>query len=319
MERIDLNLLQLMLILLEERSVSAAAARLHLSQSAVSKQLSKLRQQLSPRLDDPLFVRSGQGLVPTPKAQALEAPLRQWLQLSCSMLQPAQFDPLVDQRSFTVTMAETAFHTLLPLLPKLNALAPQMRLKLVPQTLEQFERLHRGQLDLLVIPRDTDNRAPYPWHLDHLPNNLSTAQLFMDGHRVLLRRDHPLLSQPWTMEAFLSAQHITIWVEGSERWLMDNVLAGVGSPRVIGAQVPDFHSAALMAQHSDMLFVCAAQFANHLMPRFGLTTLPMPLELAPISFNMLWPPSLDNDPAHQWLRRFFATYTPALLQPDTAT
>ncbi|QIZ78774.1 LysR family transcriptional regulator [Ferrimonas lipolytica] len=304
-----------MLVLLEERSVSAAAARLHLSQSAVSKQLSKLRQQLAPRLDDPLFVRAGQGLAPTAKALSLEEPLRQWLQLSNSMLQPQQFDPKTDERSFTLTMAETAFHTLLPLMPKLNQLAPNMKLRIAPQTLAQFELLQQGKADLLIVPRDTDPRAPYPWQVKHLPSYLSSQQLYRDNHVVLMRQQHPL-RHCWDMDAFLQTSHITISVEGNERWFMDDVLSAIDTERHVGARVPDFHSAALMAQHSDMIFVCASQFAHNLAPRFNLTTLPVPLHLGEISFNMLWAPMLDNDPAHSWLRQFFIDETKSLFPPN---
>lgn len=309
MQQVDLNLLHLALILLEERSVTGAAKRLHLSQSAVSKQLAKLRQQLAPQLDDPLFVRHGQGLRPTPKALALEAPLRQWLRLSQTMLQPQQFDPQSDHCSFTVSMAEAAFHTLMPLLPKLAQQAPNMRLKVLPQSPKQFERMEQGQMDLLIVLRDTDERAQYPWHITHLPKQFSKQQLYMDSHKVLLRKNHPLLQQPWNIDTFLQATHITIWVEGSERWLMDHALITLGVERTTGAQVPDFHSAALMAQNSDMIFVCASHFADHLMPRFDLTELPLPFALGPISANLIWPPNLDNDPAHQYLREFICRET----------
>ncbi|GAA4898784.1 LysR family transcriptional regulator [Ferrimonas pelagia] len=310
--RIDLNLLQLMLILLEERSVTGAAARLHLSQSAVSKQLGKLRQQLGKALDDPLFVRNAQGLMPTPKAQAMEGDLRAWLLAASRLLQPQGFDPLRDQQSFRVALAETAFHPIVPLLPPLAQQAPGLHLNMVPQPANQFEQLKHGQLDLLILPRDTDPRVHYPWHVDHLPSELSGQELYRSRHSCLLRHDHPALQRPWDLAAMLALKQIHIWVEGSEFWLMDQVLATMGHKRDPGARVPDFHSAAVMARHSDMMFVCDGNFGAQLQTRFQLASLPLPFELAAISYRMLWPKLRDADPAHQWLRQFLLRQCEAL-------
>ncbi|WP_035387266.1 LysR family transcriptional regulator [Ferrimonas senticii] len=313
LEPLDLNLLQLLAILLEQPNVSAAAKRLHISQSAVSKQLAKLRQQLGQALDDPLFVRHGQGLRATPKALALQPQLQQWLQLSRAMLQPTVFEPLTSQRQLTLVMAEKAFPILLPLLPQLNRQAPHLKLRFLPQSGEQFQQLRRGDIDLLVLARDTDPRSPRNWHQSSLPADLSRQVLYQDHHRVLLRQHHPLLAQPLTKQRFLAATHITINVEGSDLWLMDEVLGSEGKQRRIGAQVPDFHSAAMMAQHSDMIFVCGSQFARHLQNCFGLTSVALPFGLDEICVNMLWSPMLDGDPAHQYLRQFLAEQTPKAL------
>ncbi|SHH77886.1 LysR family transcriptional regulator [Ferrimonas marina] len=304
MDKLDLNLLKLMLVLLEERSVTGAAQRLHLSQSAVSKQLARLRQQLAPRLGDPLFVRQGQGLAPTPRALALEPQLRQWLQQSDALLQPDSFEPTEDQAQFRLALAETAFHTVVPMLPHLAQAAPGLKLDMVPQPRDQFEQLQRGQLDLLILPRDTDARVRAPWHVDHLPAELSNQELYQSSHVCLMRQHHPALSQPWDLDALLALPQIHIWVEGSEFWLMDTVLDSMGHRRTPGAKVPDFHSAAAMAQHSDMMFVCDATFGAQLCQRFALATLPLPFALGRISYRMLWPKPLDADPAHQWLRTF---------------
>ncbi len=304
LNRVDLNLLQLMLILLEERSVTGAAARLHLSQSAVSKQLTKLRTQLGSRFDDPLFVRSGAGLMPTPLAQSLETDLRTWLQLGCRLVAPPTFSPGQDPAHFRVALAETAFHSLIPLLPPLARLAPGLKLDMVPQPQDQFEQLKRGQLDLLILPRDLDPRVNAPWHADHLPAEIPNRELFRSHHLCLLRKDHPALSARWDLDAMLALQQIHIWVEGAEFWLMDTVLASMGHRRMPGAKVPDFHSAALMAQHSDMMFVCDGRFGARLQERFELTSLPLPFELAQISYRMLWPRLRQKDPAHRWLRAF---------------
>ncbi|MBY5992568.1 LysR family transcriptional regulator [Ferrimonas balearica] len=306
LERLDLNLLRLMLVLLEEGSVTAAATRLHLGQSAVSKQLAKLREQLGQPLDDPLFVRAGQGLVPTPKAAALEPKLRHWLRLSCELLTPEGFDPRLDERQFRASVVETAFPTLMPkVLTDLQSEAPGVRLGMVPGSNDKLELLERGQLDLLLLARDTDERAHYPWHISHLPD-LPQQELYRDINVCLVREGHPALTGRWDQERFLALPHIQIWVEGTELWLMDHVLASQGLRRPVAVQVPDFHSAALMAQQTDMVFTCAGVFARQLTQHYRLTLLPLPLALAPISYRLMWPVLQDRDPAHQWLRAFIA-------------
>ncbi len=306
LDALDLNLLRLMLVLLEEGSVSGAAQRLHLSQSAVSKQLSKLREQLGKPLDDPLFVRAGQGLTPTPKALTLEPKLRQWLRLSCELLIPVGFDPNNDQRQFRASVVETAFPSLMHrVLTDLRVQAPGMRLDMVPGSNDKLELLARGQLDLLLLARDTDDRARAPWHIRDLPG-LPQQELYQDINVCLVREDHPALDGGWDLERFLSLDHIQIWVEGTELWLMDHVLASSGMKRPVAVQVPDFHSAALMAQHTDMVFTSASVFAHQLAARYALAVLPLPLQLAPISYRLVWPQTLDSDPAHRWLRGFIA-------------
>ncbi len=307
LEHIDLNLLRLMLVLLEEGSVSSAAERLNLSQSAVSKQLTRLRAQLGTVLDDPLFVRTGRGLEPTARAARLEQPLRQWLRLSRSLLSPETFDPAQDAREFRISICETAFPVVIPrILPSLSQLAPQLQLNIVSQSSSSLQQLEQGQLDLLIIARDIDKRAQPPWHVSDLPPH-PNQELYRDHHVALVRRDHPQLAQEWDLASFLQIPHVRIWVEDNELWLLDHVLASMGHHRLGTARVPDFHSAALLVQHTDMMLVCTSVFAGQLARRYGLQPLPLPLDMDQVSYRMLWPQMLDQEPAHQWLRDFIQT------------
>jgi DNA-binding transcriptional LysR family regulator len=306
LDHIDLNLLRLMLVLLEDGSVSRAAERLNLSQSAVSKQLTKLREQLGEVLDDPLFIRSGRGLTPTARAAKLEAPLRQWLRDSHIMLLPESFDPANDERSFTISICETAFPVIIPrLMPKLRALAPGLQLSIMPKVKESFSQLNQGDLDLLIAARDTDQRAPSPFHISDLADQ-PNRELYRDKHVCLVGDTHAIETKNWNIDQFLSTDLVRIYVEENEFWLLDRVASEQGYRIEDKAKVPDFHCAALLAKHSNMMLVSTSIFAEELALRYSLKPLPLPFDLKPVSYRMLWPTMLETDSAHRWLRELIA-------------
>lgn len=302
--QIDLNLLKLMLILLEEGSVSRAAYQLNLSQSAVSKQLTKLREQVGSALKDPLFIKAGTGLKATAKAQAMEQPLREWLRLYCQMMVPNHFDPQQDEREFKISIAENAFPVVVPgFMQSLTQAAPKLKLNIAKTHSKSLQLVEQSQLDLLIIARDTDLRAGFPWHINHLPE-VPRVALFEDENVCLVRKNHPVLTHPWNLESFLSLSRIKISVEEQTRWLLDEVLLAQGKESPDMAVVADFHSAALLAQHSDMSMICTSAFANQLCERYELKMLPMPFHLGPAKYFMLWPETQETNPAHIWLREF---------------
>ncbi|EAS45832.1 LysR family transcriptional regulator [Photobacterium profundum] len=299
---IDLNLLRLMLLLLEEGSVSSVATRLNLTQSAVSKQLTRLREQLGGELNDPLFVRTGRGLEPTAQAVKLEQPLRHWLQSSQKMFVPDTFIPAEDKREFQISICETSFSVVVPLLlPKLHRLAPGMKINIVSKSADSLQRLREGQLDLLVIAKDTDQRAQISSQVTELKRQ-SNHELYQDHHVCLLRSEHPILEKKWGNAAFLQVPQIRVLVEENKFWLLDQVVAESGHCLDSKTIVPDFNSAALLVQHTDMMLVCTSIFARKLAKSYSLQQLPLPFNLKPVSYRMLWPETLEHDAAHLWLR-----------------
>lgn len=311
--QIDLNLLKLMLILLEEASVSRAAQKLNLSQSAVSKQLTKLREQVGTELKDPLFIKAGTGLKATAKAQAMEQPLREWIRLYCQMMIPSQFDPLEDEREFKISIAENAFPVVVPsFMQALTKAAPKLKLNIAKTHSKSIQLVEQSQLDLLIIARDTDTRAGYPWQVSHLPN-LPKVALFADENVCLVRKGHPVLSQEWNLDSFLTLSRIKISVEEQTRWLLDEVLLAQGNESHDRAVVADFHSAALLTQHSDMCMICTSAFASQLCGRYQLEMRPMPFHLAPANYYMLWPETQQTNPAHIWLREFIQDKCPGKI------
>lgn len=302
--QIDLNLLKLMLILLEEGSVSRAAQKLNLSQSAISKQLTKLREQVGGELKDPLFIKAGTGVKATAKAQAMEQPLREWIRLYCQMMVPSHFNPLEDKREFKISIAENAFPVVVPsFMQPLTQAAPKLKLNIAKTHSKSIQLVEQSQLDLLIIARDNDTRAGYPWQASHLPNMPKVA-LFEDENVCLVRCDHPVLKGSWDLASFLSLSRIKISVEEQSRWLLDEVLLAQGNESPDMAVVADFHSAALLTQHSDMCMICTSAFASQLSERYDLALLPMPFHMAPATYFMLWPETQEDNPAHIWLREF---------------
>ncbi|WP_040890351.1 LysR family transcriptional regulator [Vibrio ezurae] len=302
LDHIDLNLLRLMLILLEEKSVSLAADRLNISQSAVSKQLTKLREQLGAVLEDPLFIRSGRGLTPTLRASQLEQPLRQWLRDSHTLLLPESFDPVKDTRNFTISICETAFPVIIPrLMPMLAQRAPGLQLSIVPKSKQSMNLLNQGELDLLITAKDTDLRAQANTSVLDIAEQ-PNVELYRDHHVCLIGNSNHIPIEHWNIESFLQTDLVRIYVEETEFWLLDRVAADQGQRLKDKAKVPDFHSAALLAQHSNMMLVCTSIFAEQLASRYALQSLPLPFDLQPVSYRMLWTSMLESDSAHQWLR-----------------
>ncbi|TKB50756.1 LysR family transcriptional regulator [Ferrimonas aestuarii] len=301
----DLNLLRTLLTLIEEQSVSRTAERLFLSQSAVSKQLTKLRQQFN----DPLFKRHPKGLKPTPRARILEPKLRHWLALSEEIIEPQGFDPSTSQRQFRIALNETSFVTLLPkfLAPLMKA-APGIKLKTLDWEAVTMAGLCKGRADLALFARDVDERAPWAHQIAAIPKNLCYQPLVEERHICLVRQGHPVLEHPWDLSVYLTQQHVKMDCEGSEHWLLDRVLAEQGHTLEVGMVTSDFHSAAVLTQHSDMVFTCTQGFGNQVADTHDLVKLPLPVKLQP-SFKLIaWPQSIDADPAHRWLREFVAQY-----------
>ncbi|WP_028114219.1 LysR family transcriptional regulator [Ferrimonas kyonanensis] len=308
----DLNLLRILLTLMEELSVSRTAEKLCLTQSAVSKQLSRLRQQLG----DPLFVRHPKGLTPTPRARSLEPRIRQWLAMADDILEPQGFDPSTSQRRFRLAMTETCFATLLPrFLGPLMSEAPGIMLETKTWDSVGLDKLCRGEVDLAIFPRDNDTRSPHPFHVSSLPKQLESIELNQDDHVCLVHQQHPVLKQPWDLEQYVGLTHLKIECEGSDSWLLDQVLAETGHHLDAAMRTSDFYSAALLCQHSELAFTCTRSFADRVCSTHNLVQLPLPLKMAPLSNLLGWPEHLSRDPAHRWLREFIVDRSTAWEQP----
>ncbi|MGY5451539.1 LysR family transcriptional regulator [Agarivorans sp. MS3-6] len=299
-QQYDLNLLPVLLTLLEEQSVSRAADKLFLSQSAVSKQLAKLRLQLN----DPLFVRHAGGLSPTPRVRNLEPKLRQWLQNANQIIEAEGFDPNTSQRNFNCCLNETSFATLLPrFFGKLMQQAPGLKLDTHRLDNKSIEGLIKGTFDLAILARDNDQRAPREYQSKQVPSQLQTIELYKEDHVCLVRNNHPALQQPWDLSAYLEQAHVNCECEVGPHWLLHKVLAEQGLHIENSSLTADFFAAALLCQSSDLVFTCTRSFANVVSGTHQLEILPLPVKMEPFSYLLAWPQHLEQDHAHRWLRQ----------------
>ncbi|MCG9746292.1 LysR family transcriptional regulator [Shewanella sp. Isolate8] len=297
MKAFDFNLLPLLEVLLEEQSVTAAAERLHLSQSAVSKQLNKLRESF----DDQLFERTAHGLRPTPKAKQLGPEIRQILSQVSSLTRPSDFDPSKSHRRFRLELVETAYSLTYPrFMPKLLKQAPKITLDSHTWHSESMERLLRCDTDLGIACREWDERSLQ--HVNNLPDALRFVELTRDHSLAMVREGHPLLNEEWNLSTFLKYRHLQVTFGGISHWLLDDVLKIKHLKRDIAVNLTDFNSAMQLCEQSDLILCSPAKYAKEMMGQFKLVTLPIPTEMVPGTYVLLWHKHFDLDPSHRWLR-----------------
>ncbi|MGL5408864.1 MAG: LysR family transcriptional regulator, partial [Shewanella sp.] len=271
--RIDLNLLVILKVLLEEQSVTRAASRLHISQSAISKSLNRLRETL----DDPLFQRTAHGLKPTAHALNLGQKLPNILQDLYQLTQPPTFNPLSSHRQFSFAMVESAYETLIPYFigPLLHS-APYIKLDSYVWTEKSMQDLQQGQIDFGIAGRDLHPLADPRMH--RLPEGIVCQTLFTDTQVCLVRENHPLLaaltSAQWQLPLYLDMAHVQVRCEGNDWWALDYFLADLGHRRKISTTVPDFYGAASVCAHSDLVFTLPSSFARHACQLYPLKQLP---------------------------------------------
>ncbi|OLQ75449.1 transcriptional regulator [Photobacterium proteolyticum] len=297
MNHFDYNLLRVLEVLLEEQSVTAAASRLHLSQSAVSKQLAKLRETF----DDPLFERTAHGLRATPRAMQLAPQLRQVLQQLDQFTRPSTFDPSLSQRQFRIDLVETAYSLTYPFfMPELLVQAPNITLNSQTWNQESIAKLLRCDIDMAICSREWDERSQV--HINTLSDELNYVELVRDYPVCLIRKDHPLLKEKWDLETFLTYRHLQVTFGGIEQWLLDEVLGLQHQKRDIAVNMTDFYSAMSLCEQSDLILCAPARYASKMVRHFELLTLDVPVAVEPGAYVLLWHKHFDLDPSHRWLR-----------------
>ncbi|NRD75704.1 LysR family transcriptional regulator [Shewanella sp. VB17] len=300
--KIDLNLLVILQVLLEELSVTRAASRLHLSQSALSKSLNRLRDTLG----DPLFIRTSHGLKPTAHAMQLGHKLPNLLHDFYQLTRPPSFEPLTSNRQFSFAMVESAYETLLPyfLGPILNN-APNLKLDTYVWMEQSMTALQKGQIDFGISGRDLQPQSDL--QIDNLPTGIAHKTLFTDHQICLVRENHPIItavnSGQWDIKVYLEMSHVQVRCEGNDWWALDYYLANLGHRRRLSTTVPDFYGAASVCAHSDLIFTLPSSFARHARKLYPLVAVPLPFEFIPLAYVLLWHERNTEEPGHQWVRK----------------
>ncbi|UPQ87949.1 LysR family transcriptional regulator [Vibrio sinaloensis] len=296
--RIDLNLLVCLRVLLEEQNVTRAAHRLCLSQSAVSKNLAKLRSQF----DDALFVRHAHGLKPTPKALFLKPKLDNLINQLEQLTQPEQFSPASSDYRYQIAAVESVYPLILPhFLPEIFSQAPGVTISTHAWSDDTFRRIQGGEIDLGITGKDIDINDAKLTMLP--PSDICEAEIYRDRQMCLVRNQHPALTQPWTLDNYLAQRHVQVRCDGNERWLLDYRLADIGKERDIGITVPDFNSAASLCSYTDFIFTAPSHFVELASKQLDLTVLPLPMEFPPMAYTLFWHRDRENDPALAWIRQ----------------
>lgn len=288
MSRPDLNLLFTLDVLLAEGSVARAARRLHLSPSAMSRTLARLRETTG----DPLLVRAGRGLVPSPRAVELRDRVRQIVHDAESALRPVQkpdFRKLT--RTFTLRTSDGFVETFGPaILEHIAKEAPGVKLRFVPKLDKDSSGLRDGSVDL-----DTGvvegTKGP----------EVRAQAVLRDRFVGVVRMGHPLAKGKVTLQRYAAAQHVMISRAGPQKaGPVDQALDAVGARRDVTVTVSSFSPALGLARASDLVATVPERHTAAL--RAGMVSFALPMPVPEVTVSLLWHPRMDGDPVHRWLR-----------------
>ncbi|MGY5804775.1 LysR family transcriptional regulator [Rhizobium sp. LEGMi12c] len=284
---LDLNLLRTLDALLDERSVTRAAERLGFTQPAVSGMLTRLRESFN----DPLFVRTRRGIVPTLRATELAGPLKQILADVGALLQPVAFDPTTAK--FTLSIAATDYAlqaVVVPFLAKMRPLAPGIRIAIRPvedhRVQMQFES---GDLDLALMTPETA-----------LPE-LHARRLFDETYVCALRSNHPdARKQQLSIDRFCALDHVLVSYSGERFWgVTDDALAKIGRRRHVALTVTSFLVLAEILRTTDLVAAVPRRLAQSAK---GLVLREPPVDIPGFTKLAVWHERTHRDPGHRWVR-----------------
>lgn len=283
----DFNLLVTLDVVLTEGSVARAAERLHLSPSAMSRALARLRATTG----DPLLVRAGRGLVPTPRALELRAQVSQLVHDATAVLRPAeQLDLTQLVRTFTIRTREGFVENFgSDLIARVGAEAPGVRLCFVQKPDKASTSLRDGTVDLEtgVVGKTTGAE-------------IRASTLFQDRFIGVVRMGHPLSQGAITPARYASGRHIGVSRRGRDTGPIDDALRPFGLERAIVTIVGSFSTALALARASDLVASVPERQTGNL--RAGMHSFPLPVPTPEITIALLWHPRMDADGAHRWLR-----------------
>lgn len=285
----DLNLLTTLRHLLATGSVTATADRMRLSQPAVSRALGRLRQGLG----DPLFVRDGSRLVPTPRALALQPELEALMgRLDELLLTGAGFDAATSRRTFVVATADYGAAVLMaPLLERLAAQAPSVTVRIVQILPEPEVALSSGACDLMWSPPRSVSQAVV-W-----------TKLLDEGFAFVLRKGHRLARHPLTLERYLDVPQIALSPDGKPGNRLDEALERIGHRRTLVAHVPTFALVPALVAQSDLGAVLPRRIITLSADRWGLVARPLPFPVPGFTLHQAWHERHRHDAGHAWFRK----------------
>jgi DNA-binding transcriptional LysR family regulator len=301
--RIDLNLLVYLDALLRERNVTQAANQLNLSQPAMSNALRRLRELFN----DPLLVRTSEGMKPTERALELEPMVREVLGKIDHAVQPrGDFEPAEAYRVFRIMASDYAESTLLPrVLGKLRTQAPGLTLDIMTPSDVSFLDVERGKVDMVI------NR------FDSMPQSFHQIHLWNDSFTCVLSPNNPVLND-FTLDNYLKANHV--WVSKTGMGVgvgvdpddvqrlgwVDLALNKLGKKRQIRVFTRHYQAAMTLAEENDLIVTLPTRAAQLKLNNPRVVLRDPPLEIPPLKLKMAWSPLLQHNPGNKWLRKLIA-------------
>ena len=286
------NLLVAFAVLAEERSVTSAARRFGISQSAMSGVLAQLRNLF----DDPLLVRAGNRMALTPRAEALAKRIcASVAELDLALTQPGAFDPADSTARFVIAMSDYTALVLLPaLMERLTHLAPKTSVQVLPWgKLEATPALAEGGVDVMVGILEDSRLAP----------GFHRHPVFEDRFVCIVRKEHPSVRRELTLDTYLKLGHVIVTEKPWASGVIDKALERLGHSRKIGLRVPHYSIVPQVVANSDLIAAIDERFARRFVTALPLRILEPPLKLRSVHVDLLWHSRTADDPARAWLRQ----------------
>lgn len=289
---ISLRHLKLLALLLEVRSLTKAAVILETTQPTVSKMLARLRAHFG----DPLLVRVGLGMEPTPRAAELAEPLRGLLAVSDHLKSAtAAFDPATSIREFRVLVSEVGMVHLVPqIMTALERAGGGLRLRAVPLDARHVSaKLESGEADVAL--------GTFPGEI----GGLQRQKLYVDPYVSVVRRDHPRRDLLSRLDAFLAERHILVTASSighAAHQQLEREMTARLAPESIRLRVPNFVSCAFVASRTEAIGTMPARLASYLVGDLPLAVIEPPFPLPRIEISQVWHERVHHDAGHRWLR-----------------
>ena len=290
-KNVDLNLLKALSALLETESVSKAAELVNLSQPAMSRALNRLQHAIK----DPLLVRSGRGMVLTPRGESLRAPVSDALGRVSIIFKPEVFDPSNAQDQFRIIAPDYVAQMIMPkVLGQVFNLAPGVQIGMENLSAAGIAEMCEGKISLGFGVVDDGPTL----------ENVASQALFEDRQVCIMRKGHPLLKSGMNLNGYAAASHALLSITGKGGGRIDDVLKEHNLHRNIALRITHFMTISAVIAPTDLIITVPELLARQVMNNnLRLVPLPKELQTPPFKVSQIWHERFTKDPAHQWLRR----------------
>jgi len=288
----DMKLLAVFDEIYKTRSVSRAGENLGIPQTSVSLALARLRR----RFNDPLFVRTGNGMMPTPRAATLVPQLRQALQLlQLATQQQAEFEPASSVRTFRISMTDISHLEFMPaMMNKVARVAPSVQIEVLRIKADTGKLLESGDADLAI------------GYMPELEAGFYQQKLFKDGFACVVRRDHPRIDAKLTQGRFKNERHVVLSAPGTGNEIVERELKRQGTQRKVALSLPTLPGVGNLLANTDLMATLPGRVAKILVNIAHVKALAPPYRFPDFSIKQHWHERYHLDPGNRWLRSTLA-------------